>query len=348
MATGGIAMQGISAAIVIEAINKISKMIADADALVAAKVEPAINRAISEIPDRPDSLVASYSDSRSTVRGALSTATVLGSAPVIASPPALIEQAVVSFFEDYTTVIDGLFPGLSQAGDDADAFISAALASVVGVSYSETVDRSPADTAFALAHKQAHAQEREILDTAAAVGHRFAPGTAHNAIARLHAESTRGAHEAIVAAHAARLQQERSDKMRLVRAQIDTRMDRVRKLHQQTAEAFRLKLKARGMWISDQNAVIDATNSQYAIGAQFQARLSTLLQDVTARRHGSVVSALEIGDRKLEVGRLKMMNGQELVDLLGQMVGTLLNQVRASGSYNGSERDVTDWDSVLA
>ena len=109
MATGGIAMQGISAAIVIEAINKISKMIADADALMAAKVEPAINRAISEIPDRPDSLVASYSDSRSTVRGALSKATVLGSAPVIASPPALIEQAVVSFFEDYTTVIDGLF-----------------------------------------------------------------------------------------------------------------------------------------------------------------------------------------------------------------------------------------------
>jgi len=48
------------------------------------------------------------------------------------------------------------------------------------------------------------------------------------------------------------------------------------------------------------------------------------------------------------VGRLKMMNGQELVDLLGQMVGTLLNQVRASGSYNGTERDVTDWDSVLA
>ena len=175
MATGGIAMQGISAAIVIEAINKISKMIADADALVAAKVEPAINRAISEIPDRPDSLVASYSDSRSTVRGALSKATVLGSAPVIASPPALIEQAVVSFFEDYTTVIDGLFPGLSQAGDDADAFISAALASAIGVSYSEAVDRSPADTAFALAHKQAHAQEREVLDTAAAVGTALPP-----------------------------------------------------------------------------------------------------------------------------------------------------------------------------
>ncbi len=347
MATG-IAMQGISAAIVIEAINKIGKMISDADAMMADKIEPAINNAIDKIPNRPDALKANYSDSRSAAAGALGGASVVGSGPNIAPPPALIESAVVSFFEDYTTVIDELFPGLSQAANDADAFISAALASVVGVSYSEQVDRSAAETAFALARKQAHAQEREVLDAASAAGHRFAPGTALNAIARLHAESTRAGHEAIVAAHAARLQQERSDKMRLVRSQIDMRMDRVRKLHQQTAEAFRLKLKARGMWINDQNAVIDATNSQYAINAQFQARVAALLKDVAARRHNSAVSALEIGDRKLDIGRLKMMNGQELVDLLGQMVGTLLNQIRANGSYNGTERDVTDWDSILA
>ena len=133
MATG-IAMQGISAAIVIEAINKIGKMISDADAMMADKIEPAINNAIDRIPNQPDSLKANYSDSRSAAAGALGGASVIGSGPNIAPPPALIESAVVSFFEDYTTVIDELFPGLSQAANDADAFISAALASVVGVS----------------------------------------------------------------------------------------------------------------------------------------------------------------------------------------------------------------------
>lgn len=343
----GIAMQGLSAAIVLNAIDKIGGMIADADELMASKVEPAINRAITGIPGRPDSMAANYVDSRKVVGDALAGATVQGRTPAVDSPPALVEKAVASFFINYTTVMDELFPGLSHAGVNADAFISAALESSLGVSYSEVVDRTAADTAFALARKQAHAQERDVLDAAAAAGHRFAPGQAFNAIARLHAESTQGAYDAIAAAHAARLQQERSDKMRLIRTQIDTRMDRVKKLHQQTAEAFRLKVQARGMWVDDQNAVIDATNSQHAIGAQFQARMAALLREVSAKHHGSVVNALEIGDRKVEVGRLKLMNGQELVDLLGQMVGTLLNQIRASGSYNGSERDVTDWDSVL-
>lgn len=344
----GIAMQGLSAMIVLTAIEKINKMIADAENLIDAKVSPSITQHINAIPDAPDSVQASYAASQGKAQGALSGATVSGSGPGVPVLPPLVERAVVSFFNGYSTVLDEIFPGLSQAGADADAFIAAALASSNGVSYRETVDRTPAETAFLLARKQAFAQERDALDAAAVAGHRFAPGTALDAIARLHAESTQQAADAITAAHAARLAQERSDKMRLIRSQIDTRMDRVKRIQQQVAEAFKLKMRARGLWINDQNAVIDASNSQYAMAAQFKSRVDSLLRETASRLHGSVVSGLEVGDRKVEIGKIKMMNGQELVDMLGAMVATLQNQIRGSGSYSGTERDATDWETLLA
>jgi hypothetical protein len=43
-----------------------------------------------------------------------------------------------------------------------------------------------------------------------------------------------------------------------------------------------------------------------------------------------------------------MMNANEVVDLFGNMVTTLMNQVSGKGAYNGTERDGTDWDSILA
>ena len=72
--------------------------------------------------------------------------------------------------------------------------------------------------------------------------------------------------------------------MRLVRAELDQRMDRIKQLHQQTAQAFRDKLRARGLWISDQDAVIDSYNRSYALPAQFNARLAQLAQEA-AQRH---------------------------------------------------------------
>lgn len=347
MATG-IAMQGLSAAIVLTAIDKITTMIGDAEGRLASKIEPAIQRAIRTIPSEPDSVRASYADSRAAAQGALGGASIAGGAPTAGAVPVLVDQAVVSFMDDYTAVMDTLFPGLLTAGEDADRFVQSALESAIGVSYSEQVDRTGADTVFALARKAAHQQERDVLDSAAAAGHRFAPGVAMNALARLHAESTQEAAQAIVAAHAARLEQERADKMRLVRAEIGQRMDRIKQLQSKVAEAFRLKMQARGLWVNDQNAVIDAWNQQFALSAQFQARVADAARTAAARRHASVVNAYEVSDRALDIGRLRLMNGQEVVDLLGNMIATLQNQIRASGSYSGSERDVSDWDSILA
>lgn len=348
MATGGIAMQGLSAAIVLTAIDKITDMVKDADALLDSQVGPVVERVIADIPSQPDSVKANYAASYDKVVGATGGTAVSGAAPGIDPLPAVIDGAVGTFFSNYLTVLDQLFPGLSAAGDDADAFIAAALASTTGVSYSELVDRTPGETAFLVARKQTFMQEREALDAAASAGHRFAPGATMDMIARLHGEGTQSALAALQQAHSARLEQERADKMRLIRSQIGTRMDRVKKVQQQTAEAFRLKMRARGMWVSDQNAVIDAANNKINLNAQFKARIDAARREAASRLHGSVVSALEIGDRSVDLGKLKMMNGQELVDMLGNMAGTLLNQIHASGSYRGSERDATDWDSILA
>ncbi|MDR2333760.1 MAG: hypothetical protein LBE61_09775 [Burkholderiaceae bacterium] len=345
--TGGTAMQGISAAIVYTAIDRISAMINDAEARMAGKVGPLIDDIINGIPREPKVAEARYRKAYDVADEALAGASIEGRAPKVNSPPQLIDQAVGTFFKNYTTVVSDLFPGLLEAGTTADDFIRVALASPIGVSYSELVDRAPADTAFAFARQDAWAQERQMLDDAAAVGHRFAPGATHAGIARMHAQAVRGAKDAVVAAHAARVQQERSDKMRIVRAELDQRMDRVKRLHQQTADAFRQKMQARGLWVSDQNAVIDSANNQYAVNAQFSARLDKMLQEAAARRFKSTADALEIADRDIDIARLNLLNGQELVDLLGNMVTTLSNQIRASGSYSGNERDATDWDAVL-
>ena len=53
-------------------------------------------------------------------------------------------------------------------------------------------------------------------------------------------------------------------------------------------------------------------------------------------------------DREDFLGKLKMANANEVVDLFGNMVTTLMNQVSGKGGYSGTERDVTDWDSLLA
>lgn len=299
-------------------------------------------------PVSPDVSKVSFKEPASAVRGALSGANLEGNNPDIDRMPLFLENVIGSFFEDYIGKLDALFPGLGMAGADADAFVRAALTSAVGMSYNEVVDSTPARTAFLMAQRQTFAKEREMLDTAAGAGHRFAPGQVLEAIARARGASVASATEALTQAHAQRLEQERNEKMRLARASLDASMDRVKRLHQQVAEAFRLKLRARGMWINDQNAVVDAANNIIALNERFNSQVSELMRRMAARRFGMKFDEAAARDRDDFLGKLKMANANEVVDLFGNAVTTLMNQVQGKGAYNGLERDMTDWDSLLA
>ena len=341
-------MPGISAAIVINGISKISGMIAQADAAMQRNIGHEINAALRAIPASPDASKLGFKEQASAVRGALDDANLEGRNPNIDRMPLFLENVIGSFFEDYIGKLDALFPGLGMAGADADAFVRAALTSAVGMSYNEVVDSTPAHTAFLMAQRQTSAKEREVLDTAAGAGHRFAPGQVLEAIARARGASVASATEALTQAHAQRLEQERNEKMRLARASLDASMDRVKRLHQQVAEAFRLKLRARGMWINDQNAVVDAANNIIALNERFNSQVSELMRRTAARRFGLKFDEVATLDRDDFLGKLKMANANEVVDLFGNAVTTLMNQVQGKGAYNGRESDVTDWDSLLA
>lgn len=349
MATSaGIGMQGISAAIVYTAIDKIGEMILTADGAMRAAIDKEINGTLSDVSRRPGVMDANYGDQYSSAQGALSGASLDGDAPDIPTMPMFLDNVVGSFFEDYTDKLDMLFPGLGAAGADAVEFARRSLASNIGMSYNEFVDQTPIDTAFLMAQRDALAQERDILEAAAAAGHRFAPGKAMDALARLHGGSVATATEAMKQVYAARLAQERSEKMRMAAASIDTSMQRVKKMHQQVAEAFKLKLRARGLWINDQNQVVDSANNVYAMNEKFNTALTALIRKTATRRFGLKFDEMAAKDREDFLGKLKMMNANEVVDLFGNMVTTLMNQVSGKGGYSGTERDVTDWDSILA
>jgi len=346
--SGGIAQQGISAAIVYQAITKISDMLVEADQAMAAQLGPNINKPLNDISNQPEMMKSQYVDSLTAAQTALQGVDLEGENPKVPTLPAILDQTIGSFFADYTTELNRLFPGLGAAGADADAFVQNALASSMGVSYIEFVDYQPAAAAFLLARKDAFAQERTVLDTTAAAGHRFAPGVVLEGLARMNADSIKPSTDQLAATFAARAAEERSQKMRLVAASLGTHLQRIRMLHQQAAEAFKQKMRARGLWVGDQDAVLDADAQRYTMSAQFDARLTELLRTTAARRHGTVVKGYQAYDKDMEMGRMKVANGQEVVDLFGNMVTTLLNQVRANGSYQGSERDRTDWEGILA
>ena len=136
--------------------------------------------------------------------------------------------------------------------------------------------------------------------------------------------------------------------MRLARVSLDASMSRIRKIHEQVAEAFKLKLRARGMWINDQNQVVDTYNNVTAMNERFYNQTAGLMRAVATRRFGLDFDERAAKDRAEVIGKLKMANANEVVDLFGNAVTTLMNQVHAKGSYSGTERDVTDWDSILA
>lgn len=344
----GIAMQGISAAIVYTAIDRISEMITTAETAMARYVQSEVNAALQGIPKRPDAADANYGVEYNSANGALSGADLQGKNPNLDRLPMFLDNVVGAFFDDYLAKMDLLFPGLGAAGADADAFVRSALASAVGVSYDEQVDRAGADTAFALARRQAFAQERQMLDAAAAAGHRFAHGQVLEALARMHGASVGTATDAATRAHAERLAQERSEKMRLAKVSLDANMRMIRKIHDQVAEALKLKLRARGMWINDQNQVVDSSNNIVGMNERFRTQVTELMRRTAARRFGLDFDERAAKDREELLGKLKIANANEVVDMFGNIVTTLMNQVQGKGGYQGQERDVTDWDSILA
>lgn len=347
-AATGIAAQGISAAIVNTAISKISTMINDADNSMVNNLDDEVNAVLRGINRRPKVLDVSYSEAYGKADGALSDANLDGASTNVSTLPLFLDGAIGSFFDDYLGKMDYLFPGLSVAGADTHAFVSVALNAAVGISYNELVDSAPGETAFLKTQREVCAKEREALGAAAAAGHRFAHGHMLEAMARMRGDSISNATDAILRSHAQRVQQEREEKIRLARASIDTSMDRIKRLHQQVAENIKLKLQARGMWVNDQNAVMDAANNIYATNAQFDSRVTGLLRQVATRRFNMKLDEAAARDREDFLGKLKMTNANEVVDLFGNAVTTLMNQVSARGTYSGTERDVTDWDSILA
>lgn len=347
-AATGIAAQGISAAIVNTAISKISTMINDADNSMVNNLDDEVNAVLRGTNRRPKVLDVSYSEAYGKADGALSDANLDGASANVSTLPLFLDGAIGSFFDDYLGKMDYLFPGLSVAGADTHAFVSVALNAAVGISYNELVDSSPGETAFLKTQREVYAKEREALGAAAAAGHRFAHGHMLEAMARMRGDSISNATDAILRSHAQRVQQEREEKIRLARASIDTSMDRIKRLHQQVAENIKLKLQARGMWVNDQNAVMDAANNIYATNAQFDSRVTGLLRQVATRRFNMKLDEAAARDREDFLGKLKMANANEVVDLFGNAVTTLMNQVSARGTYSGTERDVTDWDSILA
>lgn len=347
-AATGIAAQGISAAIVNTAISKISTMINDADNSMVNNLDDEVNAVLRGINRRPKVLDVSYSEAYGKADGALSDANLDGASANVSPLPLFLDGVIGSFFDDYLGKMDYLFPGLGVAGADTQAFVSAALNATMGVSYNELVDSTPGETAFLKTQREVYAKEREALGAAATAGHRFAHGHMLEAMARMRGDSISNATDAILRSHAQRVQQEREEKIRLARASIETSMDRIKRLHQQVAENIKLKLQARGMWVNDQNAVMDAANNVYATNAQFDSRVAGLLRQVATRRFNMKLDEAAARDREDFLGKLKMANANEVVDLFGNAVTTLMNQVSARGTYSGTERDVTDWDSILA
>lgn len=349
MATTGIAMQGLSAAIVIQAINLISDFATNADERMNRALQGNVYTHIENLPGMPTSAQDPWRDNAKRVDEALSDAADLVKDALkipVARLPAVVESSVVTFFDSYLEFVDSYFPGLQAGGAAADRLAARAFGGA-GLTHSEIVDGVAGDTAFTWSQQEAFAQERALLDERAAAGHRFLPGAAFNAIGRMHAAAIRPAAEAAAQAHAARAALERQARMDLARAATSQRMERIKKVTDQALDAFKMKMRARSLHLADRASVVGTAAATASINPAYRTRLAELALAVTERRRASIVAAGKASDRSVEVAKANYSNGQELVDLLGNMVTTLHNQVRASGSYGGTERDVTDWDSVL-
>lgn len=258
--------------------------------------------------------------------------------------PPLPDAAMVDFTQQYLSLLAEHFPGLDVAAAWAEAEAATALTST-GITGQTQADQAQARTAFEQDQLQAWAREREILDGAAAQGHRFAPGLAMESIARLRAQTAQRASDALAAANANRLQEEARTKVELALAAADDRASRIQQVSRSVLSSLDKRLKAQGDWASDRLSLVDLMNQPDVLeqGHANQIRAAVLkgVQRVLAANAGPAARA---DAAQVTAVQRQFANAQEFVDLAETMVAGLLNQVRTSGQFSGSERDVTNRD----
>ena len=100
MATVGTAAQGISAAIVYTAINRITEMMNTAGAAMVAAIGSEVNPALRSVPNRSNTSDVFYSPVYSSASSALADANLEGEDLDIAPLPLFLGGVIGSFFED--------------------------------------------------------------------------------------------------------------------------------------------------------------------------------------------------------------------------------------------------------
>lgn len=337
---------GLAAAVVMQAIELITNLATATDQYANGITAQAVDAPINAL-GAPDAAGVRWSSSLTSSQNALDRALSPGDEDEIVVPGLpgdLMDAAVASLTYNMLDAFDRLFPGLDATGDAADAAARAALqAGAPGVTYVEAFDRAAADTALAFGRLEVADQQADLMAAAAAGGHRFLPGAAHGAVAKLHAGVGRAHDAAIAAAFQARLDAERRAKLALAKAAAGIRANKIRDLTGKVADLFNKKRQARALHIADQDAVIDQVTSMEKLTLAEQTRIQALVLETAKRRHDIQVKAALASDYDLQKAKLNSASGQELVDMLGNMVTQLWNQVRGSGQFSGSERDTTDW-----
>lgn len=167
---------GLAAQVVVTAINIIRKMAVGVEHYAEANQGTAVNEVVEKIPNLPDETQVRWGSVMSSAGAAMAKARIPAEGANLPMPAYLVENAVGTLTDKMLDAIETLFPEVAAAGAQADAALIAALKGPVGVTYTESVDRLAADTAFAFDQREAFAQERAMLDSAAAAGHRFLPG----------------------------------------------------------------------------------------------------------------------------------------------------------------------------
>ena len=334
---------GLAAQVVVTAINIIRKMAVGVEHYAEANQGTAVNEVVEKIPNLPDETQVRWDSIMSNAGAAMAKARIPAEGANLPMPAYLVENAVGTLTDKMLDAIETLFPEVAAAGAQADAALIAALKGPVGVTYTESVDRLAADTAFAFDQREAFAQERAMLDSAAAAGHRFLPGASFDAIARMHAATVRQHDQAVAAAYQARVAEEQAAKLKLARAATDARIRNIREFTAKIVDLFRLKQRAHAMHIGDHNTLIEEKSTMERLTAAERNRIESVIQDTAKRRLDARVKSAQIGDGAEASAKLKLATANEMIDMLGTLSATLYNQIGGRGSWGGTESDVTDY-----
>lgn len=334
---------GLAAQVVVTAINIIRNMATSLEVYAEGQQGPAIDLVIDGIPALPDETQVRWASTYSNAVGAMALARQPVAGAILPMPDYAVDNAVGTLADRMLDAIETLFPEVAAAGEMADAALIAGLNGGTGVTHTESVDRLNADNAFAFDQREAYAQERLMVDAAAAAGHRFLPGAAFDAIARLHAATVRQHDQAVAAAYQARVAEEQAAKLKLARAATDARMRNIREFTSKVVDLFRLKQRAHALHVADHNALIGEKSDLERLTAAERNRIEAVIQETARKRHDARVKAAQIGDNAVTSAKLKVATSGQMVDMLGTLSAQLYNQIRASGGWSGSEQDVTDY-----